>query len=135
MAAAEADIVGFTGFSPRQGGLAVDPSGFKPAEVDRRLDWVRRDAGDRFGALELNVLVQRVVITEDRAQAADEIAAAFPALLPEDVLQTPFLLLGTADQILEQLVAHRDRWGFSYFVVFEPMAEALAPVVARLTGT
>ena len=43
--------------------------------------------------------------------------------------------MGTVDQIVEDLQAQRDRLGFSYYVVFEAGMDALAPVVARLTGT
>jgi hypothetical protein len=29
----------------------------------------------------------------------------------------------------------RERWGISYYVVFEPVMEAFAPVLARLAGS
>jgi alkanesulfonate monooxygenase SsuD/methylene tetrahydromethanopterin reductase-like flavin-dependent oxidoreductase (luciferase family) len=114
LAAREADIIGFTGFSPRRGGQEIDPLGFKPAEVDRRLDWVRLEAGDRFDGTELDALVQRVVITDRREQAATETAAPFPELLADDIPGTRYPLLGTVEQIAEELVAHREHWGFSY---------------------
>jgi hypothetical protein len=44
------------------------------------------------------------------------------------------VLIGTLDEMVEALRARRDRWGISYFVTFEPFLDALAPVVARLTG-
>jgi probable F420-dependent oxidoreductase len=135
LAAREADIVGFTGFSPRRGGREVGVSAVGPAGLDRRVAWVRSEAGARIGGIELNALVQRVVITEDREAAAVQIAAELPGLLVEDILQTPFLLLGTVEQICDALLAHRARWGISYYVVFEPMVEALAPVVARLADS
>jgi hypothetical protein len=36
---------------------------------------VREAAGDRFDRLELSALVQRVVVTDDQRQAAEELAA------------------------------------------------------------
>jgi hypothetical protein len=44
------------------------------------------------------------------------------------------VLIGTVDAMVETLHARRERWGLSYFVTFEPCLDALAPVVARLTG-
>jgi len=38
------------------------------------------------------------------------------------------------DQICEELIGRRERYGISYFSVFEQSLEALAPVVARLAG-
>jgi hypothetical protein len=50
----------------------------------------------------------------------------------DDALETPFLLLGTHDQIAAQIVAARERWGISYFTVRE--LDAFAPVIERLVG-
>ncbi len=50
------------------------------------------------------------------------------------ILQAPYLLLGTVDQICEDLLARRERYGISYISIFEQSLEALAPVVARLAG-
>jgi probable F420-dependent oxidoreductase len=79
---------------------------------------------------ELNVLVQRIVVTDDREAAATEIVAGVPSLDLEDALETPFLLLGTHDEIAAQIVAARDRWGVTYFTVRD--LDAFAPVIARL---
>jgi hypothetical protein len=96
---------------------------------------VRSEAGERFGHLELNVLVQRVLVTDDRAQAAEDLAARWADLAAEEILQSPYVLVGTVDQLVEDLRARRERWGLSYYVVFETAMDALAPVVARLAGT
>ncbi len=44
------------------------------------------------------------------------------------------MLIGTVDKLIEELHARRERWGISYYVIFEPYVDAFAPVVARLTG-
>jgi probable F420-dependent oxidoreductase len=134
LAAREAEIVGFAGLRHCKGGTEVDLSGFKAAAVDERVAWVRSEAGARFDDLELNVLTQRVVVTDDREQAAGELSAQWPALTPKDMLETPFVLIGTVEQIVETLQARRERWGFSYYVIWDTLAEAMAPVVARLSG-
>src|SRR5438477_2660487 len=63
LAARQADIVGFSGITFRQGGGAPpDLSGWRVAAIDERVRLVREAAGDRFPQLELNALVQRVVV-------------------------------------------------------------------------
>lgn len=52
----------------------------------------------------------------------------------EGVLTTPLVLIGPADQMVEDLEARRDRYGISYITVFDRDMEAAAPLVSRLTG-
>ena len=40
----------------------------------------------------------------------------------------------SVDEIAETLQERRERYGFSYVVILEPVMEAFAPVVERLTG-
>jgi hypothetical protein len=44
------------------------------------------------------------------------------------------VLVGTVNQMVDDLRARRDRWGISYVMTHEPYMKALAPVVARLAG-
>jgi probable F420-dependent oxidoreductase len=134
LAAQEADIVGLTGFTLRRGGTAPDFAGWKVAGIEERMQLVREAAGDRYNRLELNALVQRVVVTDNRRHAAEELTSRWPQLSPEEILQSPYVLIGTVDQIVEDLQAHRERWGISYYVIFEPYVDTFAPVVARLAG-
>jgi probable F420-dependent oxidoreductase len=134
LAATQADVVGLTGVTFGQGGVGRDFAGFRAAGVDERLRLVRDAAGARFEQLELNALVQQVIVTEDRRGAADELAQRWSALTADDILDSPFVLLGSLDEIVAQLVARRARWGISYYVVFDSAIAAFAPVVARLAG-
>jgi probable F420-dependent oxidoreductase len=134
LAAAEADIVGLSGITFARGGVAPDVSGFRAAAVDERVRLLRDAAGGRFDDLELSVLIQRVIVTEDRDGAAEELARRWPALSAADILASPFVLIGTIDEIVAQLSARRARWGISYCVVFESAIDAFAPIVDRLTG-
>lgn len=136
LAAQEADIVGLSGITFRSGGTEPDISAWKTAGVDERVALLRSAAGDRFEGLELNVLVQRVLVTKpglgERRAAAGELTRG--QLTPDDVLESPFVLIGAIEQLVEQLQARRLRWGISSYTVFEPAMELLAPVVARLSG-
>lgn len=134
LAAKEADIVGLTGITFRRGGAAPDLSDGSASAVDERVRLVRATAGDRAASLELSALVQRVIVTDQRRQAARDLAARWTQLSPEQILESPFALLGTVDQMADDLRARRERWGISYYVTHEPYMDALAPVVARLAG-
>src|SRR5215813_4764938 len=130
VAAREADIVGLTGIAFRRGGAEPDVSDFRAAIVDERVRFVRDVAGERLERLELNTLVQRVIVTDDRRKAARDLATGrWATLTPDDILASPYVLIGTVDEMVRDLVARRDRWGFSYVMTHEPFMEALAPVV------
>jgi probable F420-dependent oxidoreductase len=134
LAAKEADIVGLSGITFRHGGAERDLSGWRTAGVDQRVQHVREAAGDRYELLELSALVQTVVVTDNRRQTAEELARRWTQLSPSEILESPYVLIGTIDQQVEDLQARRERWGISYYVIFEPYMEALAPVVAKLAG-
>ncbi|RJQ88438.1 TIGR03621 family F420-dependent LLM class oxidoreductase [Amycolatopsis panacis] len=135
LAAEQADIVGFAGLRQKRG-AAPGTFVLDNAEVmDERVRYFRALAGER--EIEYNMLVQRVVITDDRAAVAEEWGAADTEHTDgavEELLETPQLLFGTEDEIVAQLIARRERYGFSYITVFEPMLEIFAPIVARLRG-
>jgi probable F420-dependent oxidoreductase len=139
VAAAHADIVGFTGFSPGATGADVRLSHFGAAGLEDRITRVRQRAGSRFGSLELNALVQRVIVTDDRRGAAEDLQAHVPTTSVDEILDSPFLLIGTYDQMTEALRERRDRFGVSYWVVFaerpgsDQTLDTLAPVIERLS--
>ena len=135
LAAKEADIVGLSGITFRSGGAERDLSGWRAAGVDERLRLIREAAGDRYAQLQLNALVQRVVVTDNRRQAAEELARRWPPLSPDEIPASPYVLIGPIEQQVEDLQARRERWDISYYVVFEPYVDAFAPVVARLAGS
>ncbi len=134
LAAKEADTVNLTGLTFTRGGTVLDMSGWKLAGLDERLRVVREAAGQRLGRLELSAQIQRVIVTDRRRDAAEELQNRWPQLSVEEILEAPYVLIGTVDEMVEALHARRDRWGISYFVTFEPYLETLAPVVAKLAG-
>jgi probable F420-dependent oxidoreductase len=133
LAARRADTVALAGAVQAPG---QPPGTFRMASADEaaeRVRFIREQAGERFADLELNVLVQAVVVTDDRRAAAPQLAAErFPGFTPEQVLDTPFLLIGTIDEIAEQVLERRQRYGFSFLTVHEPFMRAFAPVIGRL---
>ncbi|HEU4438765.1 MAG TPA: LLM class F420-dependent oxidoreductase, partial [Methylomirabilota bacterium] len=133
LAAQEADIVNFTGITFARGGAEHDMSTWRAPALDERLRLVREAAGRRFDRLELSAQIQRVIVTDNRRQAAEELQKTWTQLTTAEILEAPFVLIGTVDEMVEALHARRKRWGLSYFVTFDPLMEALAPIVARLS--
>lgn len=135
LAAREADIVGIAAAQSRDdGALAAD--GFTAEATESKVAWVRAQAGDRFPDLELSVLLQGVVVTDDRDAAAERVRERLPELGPVEILASPHLLIGSVGEMVDVLEARRERLGISYCVARgEGAIDALAPVVARLVGS
>ena len=118
------------GRAPRGG---IDWTEGTEEALARKVGWVRAAAGDRFAQLELALLFQGSAVTDRPHAAAADLAPEF-GLTPEQVLAFSEFAFGSVDQIVEQLVALRERHGISYLTVIQPQMEAFAPVVARLGG-
>lgn len=133
IAAERADIVALSGTGrTKADGLTHEATGFPPDAVDERIAVVRVAAADRD--VELHALVQRVVVTDDPHGAAERVRVHVPELTVEDILATPYLWIGSVEAICEHVIAARERWGFSYFTVFEHSLEAASTVVTRLAA-
>ena len=133
LAAREASIVSLVPRARRDGG-GLDRGDFGEAAFRQKIEWVRAAAGDRLAALELHTLIQAVVVTDRRAIAAEQLAARFK-IGPELVLESPYVLCGTVEEICETLRRRRQTHGISYVTVFDRDLEVFAPVVERLAAT
>jgi probable F420-dependent oxidoreductase len=129
-----ADIAGLAGFSHNRDATKVELTHFDAAGLEDRIAVVRDAAADRFDAIELNALIQFVVPTDDREASAGELAAAFGGISPEFVLDSPFVLLGTHEQMAEALVERQQRFGVSYWTVFDEWVgrESATPDIAKV---
>jgi len=132
-AAQHADIVSIVTDNRRRTGRNQNGNATFEA-VDRATGWIAEAAPDRFDNLELNVRILHVNVGADRSIAAVESASTF-GLPADEIARSPFCAVGTADQVADHVRSIRDRLGISYFTVSAAAAEALAPVVERLTGT
>jgi len=138
IAARLADSVGFTGLGALR---ETNPnfarvSGFPPDVVDAQVDWVREQASQRAEMPELQALVQAVVITDRPRDRAEKMTSAgpFSTLSPEELLLTPYVMIGTVDGLIDKLHAARERWGFSHYTVRTNALDDFAPVVDALAG-
>ena len=132
LAAREADIVGIVPRTRADGSGLDVPTPARQA-MDAKIATIRAAAGARFAGLELNALVQRVIVADDPAPPRARVAQQWK-LDPAVVRESPFVLAGPVDAIVDALEARRARYGISYVVVFEQFMEAFAPIVKRLSG-
>ncbi|HIG25465.1 MAG TPA: TIGR03621 family F420-dependent LLM class oxidoreductase [Acidimicrobiia bacterium] len=134
IAAREADIVAVTA-NLKAGYVGSETTqDVSPERFDQKMAWVKEAAGDRYDDLEFSVLVFSTQVTDDRAAAVTGMAELFH-FEEKQIEETPALLIGSTNQIIEQLQANRERWGFNYIVVQDTAIDTLGPVVAQLTGT
>jgi probable F420-dependent oxidoreductase len=129
-AARHADIIGLTMLGRTLEDGRSHEVRWQADRLDRTIAYIREQAAERWPRLELNALVQRVIITTDRRAAAQDLVQQVPGLSVDDALSTPFLAIGTHDEIAQHLLRCRERWGISYFSVRD--LEASAPIIARL---
>lgn len=105
-----------------------------PESTDRKVALVRAETTGRSSQPELQVRVHLAMVTDDRDAVIEDLAPAF-GLSPDDASATPHALIGSAEQICDQLVERRERWGISYLGLSADQLDAFAPIVARLAGT
>jgi probable F420-dependent oxidoreductase len=103
-------------------------------EIGRQMGDVRAAAGDRAGALDVELMAVYVEITDDREATLARAAGAFGIPIDE-VRDHPLVLAGTVDHVVEQLQEQRESLGVNLRTVPHHFLEAFAPVVARLQGT
>jgi probable F420-dependent oxidoreductase len=130
IAARHADIFQFTGLTHGEGGEPA-AGGFALEEVRQRSRWLEEGAGDRIADIEKSALVQLIDIgpaTDDQIAATAE---RFE-IATDQVADTPFVLIGSVEQVVDKLERLRADVGISHYVIRD--AEAFAPVVAALAG-
>ncbi len=103
VAAREADIVGVN-MDLRAGRVSQEMiDGARPERFDERLEWVRAAAGARFDSLDIQALTFFVMVVPNRQQVLEAMAPTM-GMTPEVAGATPPALVGTVEEICEQLV-------------------------------
>ncbi|MFE0856196.1 LLM class F420-dependent oxidoreductase [Streptomyces mutabilis] len=134
LTARHSDIAAFTGGRTVRGSTTGQLAPITAEELDERVARYREFAAGREEPAELNLLIQMVVVTEDRAAAVRPLLKHVPHLTADRLLELPIFLAGTLEQITAQVRAQRERYGFTYLTVLEPYMEAFAPVMRALRG-
>ncbi len=129
LAGQHADIFQYTGLTHAEDG-SPSGGGFAIEQVRQRAAWLADAAGDRSDMIERSVLVQ---LTAVGAEAHAETLATERLQQYRDIMDdTPFMLSGTLEQIIDKMERLREDLQISHYVVRDP--EGFAPVVAALAG-
>lgn len=131
LAAQEADIVGINVDLRSNVMCDID---FSAEACDRKVEWVRQSAAERWLSLDLSMLVHATRVTDDEEGAFREIALQMETT-PEVVRLSPSVLVGSHQQMVEILLQRRQRWGLNEWIVREEQMESFAPVVATFPVT
>lgn len=134
LAGSKADIVGL---NPALTAGVIDEttgSDASPERTDRKLEWVKDGAGDRFDSITMQTRIHLAMITDDREAVAREIAPLI-GLSVADAIESPHSLVGTVLEIVDDVKRLRDRWGISYISIDAENIEEFAPVIDALSGT
>ena len=133
-AARHADVIGV---NPNLKSGATDQATARSAVadmVDKRIAWIREAAGARLDDIDLQMLTFVVAIGGDRDEMARLMAPSM-GLTEEQAREAPLALVGSVEEICEQLEERRARWGLNEWVVHDAELDAFGEVVARLAGT
>jgi probable F420-dependent oxidoreductase len=127
LAAQQADIVGIN-LNLRSGLLKDISANFAPAACDQKVAWVNQVNPNR----ELHILIGSLSVTNDKEAELQRVAQELETD-PEILRDSPHVLVGSVSEMVDILLARRERWGLSYVTVRE-VIEQFAPVVAKLSG-
>ena len=134
-AAREADIIGING-TLTAGVVGPEALSTMTREaVDEKVAIVAEAAqkAGRINDIEMNIRTFFVKVTDDREGTVAGISSVYG--VDKDMIDnSPFALIGSVDYCIEQLIARREQWGFSYTIVGEENVDEFAPVVAALRG-
>lgn len=132
LAARHAQIVGLLAQFDRHGRPMLQQG--TEAATARKVEIVRRAAGDRFGQLELNVLVVDAALAGAERPLGRSAVALLKGAGAGLVGGSPYVLYGTVGQLREALERRRAELGISYYIWSARHLETMAPLVAALAG-
>jgi probable F420-dependent oxidoreductase len=133
-----ADALGFVGFSTNAGGASMVIGDFTREAFERQLARLPHPSEPRVAALARHVLVQDFEITADREAALSRLSGEY-GLSVDDLASSPYVAVGSADEVAAQLSELHQRHGVARFTIFAdkpeaPPLETLAPVLELLRG-
>ncbi|MFE9847255.1 LLM class flavin-dependent oxidoreductase [Streptomyces sp. NPDC005576] len=131
-AGAHADVVGLSGLGRTLPDGHTHEARWDGADIDRQVDLIEQGAAGRAEAPAREALVQLVEVTDDAEGAAHEIARRV-GCEASAVLASPYVWIGTVEEIRGTLAAHERRWGITRYVVREAHLDAVDQVRAHLS--
>lgn len=134
LAGRHADIVGL---NPALAAGVIDANAGPSATAEAteaKIAIVRDAAGELFDRIELQTRIHLAIVTDDRDSMFELFAEGF-GLTPEQARRSPHALCGTVEQIVDDLVERRERYGISTIGISASALDDMAPVIDRLAGS
>lgn len=130
LAAEEADtfLIASVPPVPKAEGLASYEVIPERAATAKYLDRLRDHAGARADSLEIGTSAT-VILTDDTDAALAELAKTHTYLSPEQIFESPKMLVGSLEQVTDQIMRRRTELGITYQSLRAPTPEELAPVI------
>ena len=92
----------------RSGAIGAAGVGISTAELtNKKIEWIRAGAGDRFDDLELEIGAYFTVVTDDRVRRSRRWRRCSRST-PNEFAVHPHALIGSVDEICDQLVERRE---------------------------
>jgi alkanesulfonate monooxygenase SsuD/methylene tetrahydromethanopterin reductase-like flavin-dependent oxidoreductase (luciferase family) len=104
------------------------------ADLRRQLELIRDEAERAGNAPVIEALVQVVMVTQDRGAGIEEISGQIQGASARDIARTPYLLIGSYQQMAAQLRAQAEEFGITSYVVREPAVPDIERVLPLLGG-
>jgi probable F420-dependent oxidoreductase len=111
-----ADIVGLSGLGRTLPDGHRHEARWRPGQVDQQIEQVVAGAAGRARPPELEALVQIVEVTDD-AEAVAAPHAERLGMPAAELLEAPFALIGTGEEVRAALARNEKRWGITRYVV------------------
>jgi probable F420-dependent oxidoreductase len=134
-AARWADVIGLAGLGRTLPDGHTHDVRWSTSDLHRQVQLIQDTARQAARSPVLEALVQIVTVTDDRAAALKEVKAQIPSAAEPDIDRTPFILVGTHQQMAAQLRRQATDLGITSYVVREPAVPALEHVLALLRDT
>ncbi len=131
-AAREADIINIAPRPPTVGPTPVGSMGFGLTMADE-IAMIKEAAGDRYKDIELSVFAQAANVTDDEKAALEKVASDLNTTYEAADLM-PATLVGPVDSVVERILRHREQFDITYRTIPFFAMDAMAPVVAKLSG-
>jgi len=133
IAATHADIVGLLPAPIKGTDDGESPLDRMPAALENKLKILREAAGDRFADLELSSFVT-IRVTDRRRSGTEDLLVerGWTGIDVEAVWEMPTVLIGSVEQLRDDLYERRERYGLSYLIVPDGDLPVLTQLIARL---
>jgi probable F420-dependent oxidoreductase len=129
-AARHADVVALSGLGRTLADGHHHEVRWSQGDLQRQLRLVQQEAEQAGNSPVIEVLVQSVEVTDSRAAAIEKITAELPGASADDVAKTPFLLIGSHEEMAAQMLSQAENFGITSYVVREQAVPALERVLS-----